>query len=90
MRRLADAFGADVTLKDNEWNTPLHYVVLRPYNSRRMRERACFTATARALLERRANPNVRNAFGDTPLHLAAMNQFPKIVEILLEVRGTEP
>ena len=39
------------------------------------------------LLEKGANPNIRNGVGNTPLHLASMKNFPPIVKLLLEKGG---
>jgi ankyrin repeat protein/DNA-binding beta-propeller fold protein YncE len=46
-------------------------------------------ALAALLLEAGADPNVQNASGDTALHLAVKNKFPKMVTLLLNA-GADP
>ena len=86
---LLDQFDAEVNLKDSDGNTPLHNVVLNQYNPRRMRDKEYFNETARVLIKYHVAINEKNIFGDTALHLAAMNQFQRIVEMLLDV-GANP
>lgn len=70
--------GCDVDACDPSGDTPLHVVV--PRKRRGMIE---------LLLERGANPNLRNANGWTPLGYAAL-QYPEIIPFLREhgARGT--
>ena len=86
---LLDQFEADVNLKDSDGNTPLHCVVLSPYNPHRMQDKDSFNETARMLIKFQSLINEKNEFGDTPLHLAAMHHFQRIVEMLLAV-GANP
>ena len=86
---LLDQFEAEVNLRDSDGNTPLHCVVLNPFDPYRMRDKQYFTQTARVLIKYRVSINEKNLFGDSALHLAAMNHFQKIVELLLEV-GANP
>ena len=81
---LVEDFNADVHVVDSHKNTALHYLVLRPYNSRRMRDRDAFVQSAGILVEGGANVNARNQFGDTCLHLAVMNGYQSVVQVLLE------
>ena len=86
---LLDQYDADVNVRDSDHNTALHCCVLNPYDPHRMRERMDFYDTAKILLKGRVGVNAKNAFGDTALHLASMNRFQRIVELLLEV-GANP
>ena len=86
---LLDQFEAEVNLKDSDGNTPLHCVVLNPYDPHRMSDEKYFTESARVLVKNRVSINEKNSFGDSALHLAAMNHFRRIVELLLEV-GANP
>ena len=86
---LLDQFEADCNLKDSDGNTPLHCVVLNPYDVGRMRDKQYFIQTARVLVKYRVSVNDKNDFGDTALHLAAMNHYQKIVELLLDI-GANP
>lgn len=89
VKTLLNQFEAEVNLKDSDGNTPLHCCVLNPYDPRRLREKEDFNDTAKTLLKHRVSVNSKNAFGDSALHLAAMNHFQRIVEMLLEV-GANP
>jgi ankyrin repeat protein len=86
---LLDQFEADVALKDSDGNTPLHCVVLSPYDTHRMQDKDAFNETARMLIKFDSPINEKNEFGDTPLHLAAMHHFQRIVEMLLAM-GANP
>ena len=86
---LLDQFGADVNLTDSQANTPLHCLVLFPYQHLKMRDKDHYYATAKILVKYNAKVNERNKEGNTPLHLAAANNHPKIVELLLNI-GANP
>lgn len=52
--------------------------------------RACLSgneALVQLLLERGANPNQPNVYGETPFYTATYNGFTSLVELLLCVRG---
>lgn len=61
---------------DEEKNTILHYCVEK--------EAADFVDT---LVYNGADPNVKNKYGETPVHIAARNDFDNIMELLLEFGG---
>ena len=86
---LLDQFDAEVSLRDSDSNTPLQCVVLNRYNPYCMRDKEYFNRTAKVLLKFGVSINHKNIYGDTALHLAAMNQFQRIVEMLLQV-GANP
>ena len=88
-KALLEQYGAEVNIKDSDGNTPLHCCVLNPYDPHRLRDKDSFNETARILIKHRVSINSKNAFGDSALHLAAMNHFQRIVEMLLEV-GANP
>ena len=70
--------GARVDARDNNGNTPLHWVV------RAGSDLAIITV----LLEAGARVSARDKQGDTPLHRAARSSSdPKIIEVLLEARA---
>ena len=82
---LIDQFNADVNLKDSRGNTPLHCVVLHYYRPDKMRDKDYFYGTAKILVKYKTSINEKNHDGRTALHLAAMNNHPRIVELLLSV-----
>lgn len=41
----------------------------------------------RVLLKYGANPNISNKYSNTPLHVAALNNFQDICEILIEAKA---
>ena len=86
---LLHQFEADVNAKDSDENTALQCTVLNRFDTHRMRDKDYFTETAKVLIKFGVAINEKNAFGDTALHLAAMNQFQRIVEILVNL-GASP
>lgn len=61
---------------DEEKNTILHHCV----------EKGTYDFVD-ALVYNGADPNVKNKYGETPVHIAARNDFDKIMELLLEFGG---
>ena len=86
---LIEQFDADFNLRDSEGNTPLHCVLMVAYNPHRMRDKEDFNETVRVLIGHDARINAKNAFGETPLHLAAMHQYQRAAEMLLQA-GADP
>ena len=86
---LLHQFEADVSVKDSDDNTALHCTVLNRFDVHKMRDKDYYNETAKVLIKFGVGIDDTNAFGDTALHLAAMNQFQRIVEILLQI-GASP
>lgn len=61
---------------DEEKNTILHYSV----------EKGAYDFVD-ALVYNGADPNIKNKYGETPVHIAARNDFDDIMELLLEFGG---
>jgi ankyrin repeat protein len=61
---------------DEEKNTILHHCV----------EKGAYDFVD-TLVYNGADPNVKNKYGETPVHIAARNDFDKIMELLLEFGG---
>ena len=61
---------------DEEKNTILHHCV----------EKGAYDFVD-ALVYNGADPNVKNKYGETPVHIAARNDFDNIMELLLEFGG---
>ncbi|KAJ3530598.1 hypothetical protein NMY22_g8505 [Coprinellus aureogranulatus] len=70
--------GADPNLTGGQWSSALHAC---PFNSR------AAVDCVRALLEHKADPDVRNKDGDTPLHNACCEGNTKVAELLLNFRA---
>jgi ankyrin repeat protein len=80
---LDDGIGADESAVDDDGNTALHWLVLRPYQPGATRDPASFYATAVELVKGGVPIDLPNAAGQTPLSLAAANQFPRIAQLLV-------
>jgi len=79
---LIDA-GAEVNVKDNEGNTPLHFAMKRI--GREKLPAQDYDAIIRLLLERKADVHAVNLGGATPLHTAsAFRADPSGVELLIQ------
>jgi ankyrin repeat protein len=79
---LIDA-GAEINVKDNEGNTPLHFAVKR-INREKFPTRD-YEGIIRLLLEKKADVHIVNAGGATPLHTAAaFRADPSAVEMLIQ------
>ena len=78
--------GADVNARDaiEDFSaTPLLRLAASAERDRLPR----FIETARALLAGNANPNLRNAAGNTPLNLAVIRDLAPLVRVLLDAEG---
>ncbi|XP_067653529.1 uncharacterized protein [Haliotis asinina] len=79
--------GLDVNTRDTEGTTPLHIACGQHDSLSDSRNNVCIV---KFLLERRANPRVQDAGGDTPLHYAVTASGKReIVDLLLE-GGADP
>jgi len=79
---LIDA-GAELNVKDNEGNTPLHFAVKR-INREKVPTRD-YEGIIRLLLEKKADVRSVNNCGQTPLHTAsAFRADPSAVELLIQ------
>lgn len=79
---LIDA-GAEINVKDNEGNTPLHFAVKR-INREKFPTRD-YEGIIRLLLEKKADVRVVNIGGATPLHTAsAFRADPSAIEMLIQ------
>jgi ankyrin repeat protein len=65
--------GADVRAKDNNGNTPLHYVSINNH-----------IGIAKLLLDRGADVGAKNIWGQTPLHWASYKDNIEIAKLLLD------
>jgi ankyrin repeat protein len=75
--------GADVNVKDNEGNTPLHFAMKRI--GREKLHAADYHGIIRLLLEKKADVRASNNGGATPLHTAAaFRADPAGVELLIQ------
>ena len=82
VRALIDA-GAEVNVRDNEGNTPLHFSVKR-INREKVPTRD-YEGIIRLLLEKKADVHIVNVGGATPLHTAAaFRADPSAVEMLIQ------
>jgi len=54
-----------------------------------MKSKEDFTETVKILLNYGADVNTQNARGETPMHLAARNEFQKVIEVLV-LAGCDP
>ena len=86
---LVETLNADPNLGDSEGETPLNCCVLREYDPLGMKSKEDYTEAVKVLLRNGAEANQRNGRGETALHLAARNEFHKIVELLLQA-GVDP
>ena len=86
---LAGRLRANLTFSDAVHNTALHAVVAQSYRADRDRDRDAYYACAAELLRHDVPVDTRNAAGQTPLAMAAANQFPKIAQLLL-ASGAQP
>jgi hypothetical protein len=79
---LIDA-GAEINVKDNEGNTPLHFAVKR-INREKFPTRD-YEGIIRLLLDKKADIHIVNSGGATPLHTAsAFRADPSAVELLIQ------
>ncbi|KAK2159735.1 hypothetical protein LSH36_147g03042 [Paralvinella palmiformis] len=80
---MIERFNADVNVLDSDHQTALHYVLRRSHDYRRMRPKEDFDSTAHFLLRCGVKLHQANSQGNTALHLAASNQFHRVVDLLL-------
>ena len=86
---LLERFRADVTALDSDGQTALQCAVAERHSSRSMRRKDDYNLLADLLIRKCVNVNQQNVRGDTALHLAARNQYYKVVEKLL-LCGADP
>ena len=86
---LLERFRADVNALDSDRQTALQCVVAERHSSRSMRRKDDYNLLADLLIRKCVNVNQQNVRGDTALHLAARNQYYKVVEKLL-LSGADP
>jgi ankyrin repeat protein len=88
------AHGEDVDEADAGGNTPLHYVISRALTDTDARCRSGPAANVMRMLDclllQRANVNVANSRGLTPLYMAVKNRLPNIYRVLLNTGRSEP
>lgn len=70
--------------QDSNRNTALHLVVMCDENDDMDETTRILLDFARILLEKKANPNIKNNCDATPLHYAAIKEHPYFIENLLE------
>ena len=83
VRFLLERFGADVNNLDSDDQTALHCSLLWKHDHRRMRGKQDYELMVDLFLKKGVKINQQNKRGETALHLAAKNQFHRIVEMLL-------
>lgn len=83
VRFLLERFGADVNVLDSDDQNALHCAMMHKHDHRRMRRKEDYDAMVDLFLKKHVNIKQQNADGNTPLHLAAQNQFHRVVEMLL-------
>lgn len=86
---LIEQIGADINVADSEGETPLTCCVLNEYDPMGMKSKEDYTQCVQILLKHGAEINRQNGRGETALHLAARNEFHKIVDVLVQA-GADP
>ena len=76
---------ANLDVKDQAGHTPLHIVIVQEASSVESQDRR--SLAVRNLLEAGANPNLPNAQGLTPLHLAVQKHDIAMLQMLLQHHG---
>ena len=82
VRFLLERFGADVNNLDSDDQTALHCALLAKHDHRRMRSKQDYELMVDLFIKKGVKINKQNKKGETALHLAAKNQFHRIVEML--------
>ena len=80
---LLERFQADVNVLDSDAQTPLQCAFAERHSFRSMRRKEDYSRLADLLIRKCVNVNQQNVRGETALHLAARNQYYKVVEKLL-------
>ena len=80
---LLERFRADVNALDSDRQTALQCAVAERHSSRSVHRKDDYNLLADLLIRKCVNVNRQNVRGDTALHLAARNQYYKVVEKLL-------
>ena len=84
---LIEHYEADVNTLDSLDQTPLHCLLLEPYDNRRHRPKDDYDIIADTLLRHGVNIDQQSVTGETALHLAASHGFHKIAEMLLMAKA---
>ena len=83
VRFLLERFGADANTLDSDDQTALQCALLAKHDHRRMRGKQDYELMVDLFIKKGIKVNQQNKRGETALHLAAKNQFHRIVEMLL-------
>ena len=85
--------GSSLDALDSNRNTPLHTAIVRDCKGVTQDNDATIQneiiAITNLLLDRGANPNIQNRFGETPLHKAALSGKTVVANLLLK-KGANP
>ena len=80
---LIEHFRADVNALDSDGQTAMQCAVAERHSFRSIRRKEDYDRLADLLIRKSVNFNQQDVCGDTALHLAARNQYYKVVEKLL-------
>ncbi len=88
--RAAIAAGADVNHVSSEGRTALHEVMNSPMDKKSQKKHRKQAATAKILLDAKADPNIQNRGGQTPLHVAGFQNNPEVIRELADSGRVDP